>query len=479
MPSQLLTHKRILMAGLFLLALLVRLPILLTQHDSYLTGGISTTMGLVARSILEGQGLVEPLENPQVQQFFEKQASEGKLIDLEEAPDFSDVPTKPFVQRMPGYSFLLALIWKLTGSYRYLPMQILQVLLSALLPLMICSAGSRLFGNGAGVVAGVLTAINLPEARLAVVPLYDWWILFLAGFLIWFLARSAERRFPLLDFTVVGLVAAVGLYLKSTFILVPVFLTLGLVPKISWRRALLSGSLALGIPLLALAPWAIRNYRTFDRFLPTNTFFWATLWEGFGETPNDFGAILNDRATYLQVMAADPTLVYASPEYDDHFRPKVLSVFSSHPEFVASLWGRRLVRGILFPDNHWGFPAAENPARSLKSYRKTTGRGVVGYALRQPWVAAVKVAKRIWAPLIFFLAMLTVFVDRDRWRELLPYLALAITFPTVSILIHLEGRYLLPAGLVWILMAGAPLAAWLSAWRGNPSEASQAFTVDS
>ncbi|MBI2016783.1 MAG: hypothetical protein HYS77_14780, partial [Candidatus Rokubacteria bacterium] len=44
---------------LFLLALAVRLPMLFTQHDDYASGGITTAMGLVARNILAGRGLVE------------------------------------------------------------------------------------------------------------------------------------------------------------------------------------------------------------------------------------------------------------------------------------------------------------------------------------------------------------------------------------------------------------------------------------
>ena len=44
---------------LFLLALAVRLPMLLTQHDDYASGGITTAMGLVARNLLAGRGLAE------------------------------------------------------------------------------------------------------------------------------------------------------------------------------------------------------------------------------------------------------------------------------------------------------------------------------------------------------------------------------------------------------------------------------------
>ena len=78
---------------------------------------------------------------------------------------------------------------------------------------MLYSAGRRLFGEAAGLTAGILAALNLAEARLAVVPLYDAWIVFLAGFLIWFLIRSGEKGYPLMDFVWIGL--AVVSYLVS------------------------------------------------------------------------------------------------------------------------------------------------------------------------------------------------------------------------------------------------------------------------
>ena len=171
-------------ALLVLLALAVRTPILLTQHDDYASGGITTALGLVARNILEGRGLVETTGPDAILALYDRQQAEGRLIDIQDFPDPPDQPTKPLIQRMPGYPLFLAIVWKPAGGYRYLPVQAVQVLLGSLLPLLLYAAGGRLFGESAGMLAGGITALNLPMAWLSVVPLYDGWVLLVAG-VVW------------------------------------------------------------------------------------------------------------------------------------------------------------------------------------------------------------------------------------------------------------------------------------------------------
>ena len=106
---------------LFLLALAVRVPMLLTQHDDYASGGITTAMGLVARNILAGRGLVETTGPDDILRLYDRQQAEGRLIDIAEFPDPVDPPTRPLIQRMPGYPLFLASVWRVTGSQAYLP----------------------------------------------------------------------------------------------------------------------------------------------------------------------------------------------------------------------------------------------------------------------------------------------------------------------------------------------------------------------
>ena len=72
---------------LVLLALGVRVPMLLTQHDDYASGGITTSMGLVARNVLAGRGLVETTGPEEILRLYDRQQTEGRLIDIAEFPD--------------------------------------------------------------------------------------------------------------------------------------------------------------------------------------------------------------------------------------------------------------------------------------------------------------------------------------------------------------------------------------------------------
>jgi hypothetical protein len=448
-------------ALLFLLALAIRIPMLCSYHDTYLTGGITTSLGLVARNLLQGRGLSETTGPQEILLLYDRQAEEGRLLDIEEFPDPPDQPTAPLIQRMPGYPALLALSWLVVGKYRYLPVQILQGVLSSLLPLLLYGAGRRLFGEAPGRIAGILACLNFAEARLAVVPLYDWWILFLTGVALWLLARSMQLGFPVAGFALLGAVIAAGIYLKSTLLVLPFCLSFFLVPRLGVVSSLPRVLVLIGLPLLALLPWTLRNYLVFDRLILTNTFFWPTVWEGFGEVANPFGAVLDDRRTFLQASAEKPGMTYGSPEYDDHFQAKVVKAAKSHPRFVISLWARRLVRGLLAPGNPWGIAGVDREEVSYARFHRETGGGALGYVTKRPLVSLVKLLQRLWDPLLFLLAGVGLMETRRRSKDCLLLLAVPAAVLLVTVFVHLEGRYLLPAGQVFLLFASVPLSAWI------------------
>jgi 4-amino-4-deoxy-L-arabinose transferase-like glycosyltransferase len=457
---------------LVLLALAVRVPMLVALRGAYLTGGITTSLGLVARNLLRGRGLVETTGPNEIIQLYDIQLGERKLRDIADFPDPPGQTFAPLIQRMPGYPALLATLWRFVGTERYLPVQILQVGLSCLLPLFLYGAGRRLFGELSGRIAGVLSCLNLAEARLAIVPLYDWWIIFFMGLILWLLSLAMKRAYPLHWFAVLGAGFAASAYFKSTVVAVPFFLSVSLIPLMGLRRAALRGALLVGLPLLSLIPWAARNERIFQRPILTNTFLWPSIWEGFGEVSNYFGAVLDDRRTYLAALGEDRWLQYASPEYDDFFREKVIRVFEGRPGFVASLWIGRFWRGLVNPGNPWGIAGADEPESSYALFH-LGGRGTpMDYVRARPLVSLVKVLQRLWDPLLVSLTLVTLFVDRHRWREFLPWLSFPVAFLAVTIPIHLEGRYLLPGVLVYLLFASAPITAWLSFGRQGSSPSS-------
>ncbi|HEX9614981.1 MAG TPA: hypothetical protein VGA55_05725, partial [Bacteroidota bacterium] len=105
----------------FSLALLVRLFLLATLHDSYYTAGMA--QGELARNLAEGRGFV--LNDPFAAEVSRMQDSLHRLVDVEDAllsivPDDRPENLDPFIAyMMPGQGILLAGSYIVFGEYRY------------------------------------------------------------------------------------------------------------------------------------------------------------------------------------------------------------------------------------------------------------------------------------------------------------------------------------------------------------------------
>lgn len=153
------------------------------------------------------------------------------------------------------------------------------------------------------------------------------------------------------------------------------------------------------------------------------------------------------------VTAGRPEIAYGSPEYDDLIRPRVLEVLRTRPGFLVRLAAHRLIRGLFLPGDRRGIPAAEASGHSFAAFRASTGGGPIASVAAEPLAAVVKIVQRLWNPLLLAVALLSLWLHRRRWRECLPFLGVAAAFLATAVLLHLEGRYLLPAVLVWTLPA--------------------------
>lgn len=169
----------------------------------------------------------------------------------------------PAIRWMPGWPALLAGLYAIVGTTAPRVGMVAAGLLDAGTAALTALLGARLFGRAAGTLAGVLYAC-WPGAiyyagTLFTEPLFD--LLFVATLLL-----LVERR-------AIGAGVCFGLaaYVKSE----PLALAPALLLAI-WRlapepRAFARRALALlGVTLALLAPWTLRNYRVFDRFIPTS-----------------------------------------------------------------------------------------------------------------------------------------------------------------------------------------------------------------
>jgi hypothetical protein len=192
-------------------------------------------------------------------------------------------PLLPTAQQPPVYPVLLAEIFKLAGAYTYRSLLIavgVNAVLSSLTAVMILRLGKRDFGSLAGVLAAWVWACWMYEAAVAV----RLWESSLSALLLMctllMLPRLKAPSLPL--WLLFGFLAAVASLTNTTLLSVFPFFWVWLLVSYRQRgKSCFTMLLAsVGIFILALLPWTIRNYETFHRLMPVRDNFGLELWVG-------------------------------------------------------------------------------------------------------------------------------------------------------------------------------------------------------
>lgn len=210
-------------------------------------------------------------------------------------------PLAPTAVEPPVYVYLLAGIFKLAGAYSFWSLWIaigLNAVLSATTAVLILRIGQRTFGSPVGVLAAWVWSCWLYEAVVAV----RLWESALSAFLLiigllWLPElASTLRASRWLRF---GALAGAGALTNTSLLAVFPFCWGWL--WISHRREGRSCTRQLvasvGVCILAILPWTIRNYATFHRWMPIRDNFGLELWlgnhEGVAQRFNTDFPILN------------------------------------------------------------------------------------------------------------------------------------------------------------------------------------------
>ena len=412
----------LILAGLIVLALVLRLGLLAAQTHPYDDAGLASAQANVAVNILAGRGIVENVTAEQA--IDARQTAEDRLIDPAEVNPATLPPPyyQPSVLEPPGEAVLLAGIWKLTGDERYIYLQVLQAILDSLMVALVYLIAARLFHRSrAALLAAAGYAIFAPIALLTRIPHLDIWAVFFTIGIVaaWTLSLERVRRWPWL--VLVGVITGIGVQFRPGVLLLAPLLALASLPWATWRRVIAGAGIPLLVVALLMVPWTVRNESAFHRFIPTRTGIGQNLWEGLGEVPNSFGAVLNDQITEEQVHRARPQLVYGTPAYDSYLQHKALKAIGEHPGVFVHAVARRLL--VTTVDLH------------------TLG-GLLS----------------IVEPLLFILGLLAAMLTRRRFpREHMMLAAVPAATILPYLLLHVEGRYILPASFVYLIWAALGL----------------------
>jgi 4-amino-4-deoxy-L-arabinose transferase-like glycosyltransferase len=334
-------ERRLVMAGLVVLlalAFALRVAYFYENQRPFGAAGLAAEQAEVARNIVDRDKWFAL--NPAAYELLkERQAKENRLVDVSKV-DFSRVDrttrAEPVVDQMPGVAVVLAGLWWPTGSKSYSLIQWLQILLDTAMVLVVYWIAIRLTRRTAvALVAAFLYAIWWKAIFYARIPILDTWAVFftigcVAAF-VWAREQPTSRR----RLALLGLLTGAGIYFRPFLVLLPAALALAATPGGGWRRRLLWMSAPTAVALLVLAPWTIRNYYEFHRFIPTRTGLGQAVFEGSGQASSD-------EAAKAYVRGRGENATYGSPTYDDALLSGATRAIADDPVGYLRSVGRRL-----------------------------------------------------------------------------------------------------------------------------------------
>jgi hypothetical protein len=289
--------------------------------------GLAATQAEMARQIVDrGKWFVV---NPKATKLLiDRQAVLNRLIDPKElnlAQFDRSTPTEPEIAHMPGVALVLAVLWWPTGDETYASLQWLQLLLDTAMVFLVYWIGLRLTRNVKVSLLGALLYAIWPAAIVVDRrPVLDTWAIFFTIACVAAFVWARERPSSLWRLVSLGLVTGAGIYFRPFVLFLPVALAAVATPGGGWRRRLAWMAVPTAVALLVLAPWTVRNYYEFHRFIPTRTGLGQAVSQGAGLTSGDKGS-----AKYVSEHAKNAT--YGSPKYDDVLLGAALRDIAKHP----------------------------------------------------------------------------------------------------------------------------------------------------
>jgi 4-amino-4-deoxy-L-arabinose transferase-like glycosyltransferase len=329
-----------------LLALVLRLGAFATDIKPTYLAGLTAYQAEMARNALHhGRWFVV---NPKALDHLQRlQDQRGRLLGPSEV-GFVTVDHRatyePEVLEMPGLAVALIGIWRTTGTENYTFVRLVQIVLDTVMVVLVYWIALVLTKRRrASLLASLMYALWPGAIILAKTPSLDTWagyfVISAVALALW--AQEGRRRVRRL--ALLGVTIGLGFYFRPFLIVLPFALAVafGLGGNVSYRRALENAALPTVVALLLIAPWSIRNFVEFDRFIPARIGIGQALWQGLGETSNSFGAINNDAASVRLVHQERPDLKYPSPAFDDFLLHRATVAIAHHPIHYIWLVARR------------------------------------------------------------------------------------------------------------------------------------------
>ena len=385
-----------------------------TQPQLYEYGGI-------ARHLLAGQGYahVFPILHPEY-------GIAPKVYD-------EAVPT---AFTMPGYTLVMTAVLGTLGdnSSAYTALYALNLLVALLSLLALYFLAGILLSKTTARIALLLAAVFPPlVAATATFGGTVWTHSVMLGALLC-IERTKGRKDERagIAFLLAGLVTGVWILFRGEALGAAVLIALWM-----WRKkdgSLRYAAVYLAAALLVLLPWTLRNTIVFERFVPLTTNFWLNAWRGNNESTTGGAFKAEGGSNWLTPeLHAEITALPPSTDYElrvmDLYRERTLDFVAAHPVRTALLY---LQKAGMFLTIDWSDPRARHPLF-------------------------------VWPQLLLMLLAFAGALLLWRRRQM-PWpvtIVVLVTMLSVAAL-HVETRYILMMGILYIVFAATAVRAALA-----------------
>ncbi len=361
-----------------------------------------------------------------------------------------------------GYGCVLGVLWKITGSYNYLDVQLLQILVFSLLMLLIFQIALLLFNNvTCAVICSVTHLLFFPLIFQNVQAHRDVWAYYGVVVLVYALLKFLRDTMSIGALVGWGLLFSFIQFVRpSVFWALITISAAALLACLSERHLFKKTVLAVLIffttnMLGFWVPFMAYNNHTYGRFFvgPIG----QDLIEGIGEYPNPWGYQLDDDWFHDFMKKRYPELT-TRQERDDQAKLLFKQAIREQPLFFAGVFAKRFAAHLL-PNVPWSY------------YPEALYKGCVSFmdklklGLRSPRVGLDLLGRMLYVRLFLFLGYLGagLLLARRRYFELLVLVGI-IMGGFGKFVSHIEYRYLVPyywpfaffvGYLVWVLWVKA------------------------
>jgi 4-amino-4-deoxy-L-arabinose transferase-like glycosyltransferase len=334
LQSILTLDRRRFLLGVLLVGLILRVGFVFAAGDAHDTWKLHE-YGAIARNLAGGAGFA--------MHWWYNSSDSARQALQQRPPEFEGA----FMPPMNVYFVYLAyMLFGVDAPGAHWALMLFYALVGALTPVALYHTTRRFAGERAARLAAMALVV-FPPAIFAVTT-FSGSVLFQCGALIvMLLAIAASEEPSARSFLRLGIACGVMVFLRSEFMMLGLLIiatALLLALLRNGRSALAPGAVGALAMLFVVAPWTVRNYTIFHRFIPVISHPWGEIWRG----NNDYAEASSFDAEGASNWFANPlyhpvTTRLDSLPYDSHFELAADSIFRQE---VMSFVGRRPAKAL-------------------------------------------------------------------------------------------------------------------------------------